>query len=208
MTTMLQRMQSAKVLPVVLVETVDSAIKLAEALKRGGIKTVEITLRTACALDAMKAVKEAVPDVVVCAGTILKQSDLDDVAKIGVDFAVSPGMTVNLIKHAQEIGMPFLPGLSTPSEMMAGMELGLDCFKLFPATAVGGYNLLKALASPLAGINFCPTGGLNPDNYTDFLALPNVACIGGSWMASPELINAGEWDKIEEIARQTMSRID
>jgi len=207
-TTMLQRMQSAKVLPVVLVETVDSAIKLAEALKRGGIKTVEITLRTACALDAMKAVKEAVPDVVVCAGTILKQSDLDDVAKIGVDFAVSPGMTVNLIKHAQEIGMPFLPGLSTPSEMMAGMELGLDCFKLFPATAVGGYNLLKALASPLAGINFCPTGGLNPDNYTDFLALPNVACIGGSWMASPELINAGEWDKIEEIARQTMSRID
>lgn len=208
MTTMLERMQSAKVLPVVLVESVDHAIKLSEALLRGGINTVEITLRTSCAIDAMKAVKESVPGVTVCAGTITRQADLDAVAEAGVDFAVSPGMTVNLIRHAQEIGMPFLPGLSTPSEMMAGMELGLDAFKLFPATAVGGYNLLKAIASPLAGINFCPTGGLNPDNFTDFLALPNVACIGGSWMASPELMNAGEWGKIEEIARQTMAKIN
>jgi 2-dehydro-3-deoxyphosphogluconate aldolase/(4S)-4-hydroxy-2-oxoglutarate aldolase len=194
-----------RVLPVLTVETPELAVALTSALVRGGAAGVEITLRTPAALAAIDAVRRAHPDLPVGAGSVRTPDDLDAVKRLGVTFAVSPGMTRTLIGYARGCGIALLPGVATASEAMLGAELGLDCFKLFPARVLSGLELLKAFAAPLAGIGFCPTGGIDADTYLDYLAAPNVLCAGGSWMAPAPLVAAGEWDRISETMAQTMS---
>lgn len=195
------------VMPVIVLDAVEDAVPVANALKAGGIKAVEITLRTPVALDCIKAIKDADTGLIVGVGTIVSEKNVADVAAVGVDFAVSPGMTEALVKKSQDLGVDLLPGVATCSEIIQGMELGLSCFKLFPATAVGGLPLLKSINGPLPQATFCPTGGLTVDDFTDYLALPNVACVGGSWLVPKAAVQAKDWQAITEIAKQTMAKI-
>lgn len=200
-----EQLVKIRVMPVLTVQTEAQALAVCDALASGGILAVEITLRTRAALGAIRAVKANRPDFCVAAGTVRTTKDMEAVAAAGVDFAVSPGFSSSLSASATALGLDFLPGVSTPSEIIQGSECGLQCFKLFPAEAVGGIALLKSLASPFADIKFCPTGGIGPHNYRDYLALTNVLCIGGSWMVDPRLIEAGNWDKIESLSRECMT---
>ncbi len=169
-------------LPVVTVDSVDHALSLAEQLLAQGINAIEITLRTEAALAALAPVKEAFPDMLVAAGTVCTAEQMQAVADAGAELALSPAFSASLVEASQSVQLPFMPGVATPSEMLAGAELGLCYFKLFPAVAVGGLQLLKSVAAPLPDFKFCPTGGLTEANYQEFLDLPNVVCVGGSWM--------------------------
>lgn len=195
------------VMPVVVIDRVEDAVPITNALKAGGIKAVEVTLRTPAALDAIRAIKAECTDVLVGVGTVVNQQNLKDVAEIGVDFAVSPGFTPSLIKAAQDLDVDLLPGVASPSEVMVGMELGLTCFKLFPAVAVGGLPLLKSIGGPLPQVTFCPTGGLTIDSFTDFLALPNVGCVGGTWLVPKPAVEQQNWQAITDIAAATVAKI-
>ena len=194
----------SRVLPVITPGEVASTVKLCLTLAAAGMRTVELTLRSPTALDAMRALAAEVPQLRVAAGTVLTPQQLDLVQQAGALFAVSPGATPALYQAARAAAMPLLPGVATASEVMAGLEQGLECFKLFPATAIGGENLLKALAAPFPGVQFCPTGGLGADNFRRFLALPNVICCGGSWMVSPDLVASGDWETIAALASEAM----
>ncbi len=195
------------VMPVVVIDNVEDAVPVTNALKAGGIKAVEVTLRTPAALDAIRAIKAECEDVLVGVGTIVNEQNLKDVAEIGVDFGVSPGYTPDLIKQSQDLGVELLPGVSTVSEVMLGMDLGLSCFKLFPAVAVGGLPLLKSIGGPLPQVTFCPTGGLTIDTFTDFLALPNVGCVGGTWLVPKDAVAKKDWQAITDIALKTTAKI-
>lgn len=194
-----------RIIPVLTVQSVAEAVATCHALQQGGIRAVEITLRTEAALDSIREVKTAVSDFQVGAGTVKTVADLEKVAGLGVDFAVSPGLSEAVVEQAARLKVPFLPGVATASEILWGQSLGLDCFKLFPAQAVGGMALLKSLASPFAEVSFCPTGGVNPANYRDYLSLPNVVCVGGSWMVASELIAAGNWPEISRLSSDAMT---
>lgn len=196
------QLDRVKVMPVLTVHSVEQALAVTKALSDGGLKAVEITLRTASALDAIRAVKQEMPDFIVAAGTVRTIQDMEAVAGAGVDFAVSPGFTPNLSRAASSLNLPFLPGIATASELMQGRESGHDCFKLYPAAAVGGIGLLKAFSSPFPDIAFCPTGGVGVDDFLDYLALPNVLCVGGSWMVPLDLIAQGDYDAISALAKQ------
>lgn len=198
------KLETFRVLPVITATDVASTVELSRALQRGGMRAVEITLRTEAALDSMRAVKAEVPELKVAAGTVTNGEELRRAIDVGCDFYVSPGLTEGLLRAAAHAGVDLIPGVATPSEIMQGMDYGLSCFKLFPAVAVGGLELLRSLAGPFPDLRFCPTGGLNPQNFREYLALPNVVCCGGSWMVAPELVNSGEWDKIEFLAREAM----
>lgn len=205
MTPIREQLLKVRVMPVLMVDSEAQALAVCDALASGGILAVEITLRTPAALAAIRAVKAARPDFCVAAGTVRTPQDMEAVAAAGVDFAVSPGWSPRLSESASALSLPFLPGVSTPSEIIQGSECGHQCFKFYPAEVVGGIPLLKALASPFRGVEFCPTGGIGPHNYRDYLALPNVLCVGGSWMVDPKLIEAEQWDKIESLSRECMS---
>jgi 2-dehydro-3-deoxyphosphogluconate aldolase/(4S)-4-hydroxy-2-oxoglutarate aldolase len=198
------KLSALRVLPVVTAQDVESTVALASALLAGGMRGMEITLRTDAALAAIAAVRDAVPDMAVGSGTITSPGELHRAIDAGCSFHVSPGITARLLDAVREAGVDLVPGVTTPSDIMLGMEYGLDCFKLFPAVPVGGISLLKALAGPFPGAVFCPTGGLNPDNFRSFLALPNVICCGGSWMVAPELVREAQWDMIKILAEQAM----
>ncbi len=197
-------LERCRVLPVVTAREVDETVQLTRTLARGGMQAVEITLRTEAALDSIRAVKEAVPDILVAAGTVTNPGEFDAAVEAGADFCVSPGLTENLLRAASASGVGLVPGVATSSEVMQGLDYGYQCFKLFPAVAVGGINLLNSLAGPFPEVRFCPTGGLTPDNFQEFLDLPNVVCCGGSWMVAGSLIDAGNWDEIERLAAQAM----
>lgn len=194
-------------MPVIVLDAVDQAVPVAEALYEGGIKAVEITLRTPVALECIRAIKKSCPQLIVGAGTLVNTENVAQVADAGVDFAVSPGMTEALVKASQELGVKLLPGVATCSEILAGMEYGLSCFKLFPATAVGGLSLLKSISGPLPQVTFCPTGGLTIDDFDQYLALANVACVGGSWLVPKAAVAAKDWSAITEIARKTTAKL-
>ena len=199
-----EQLGHCRVLPVITARDVASTVCLAQALEQGGMQAVEITLRTPAALDSLRAVKAAVPGMLVAAGTVTSPDLLAQAAEAGADFCVSPGTTETLLRAASAKGVRLLPGVATASEVMLGMDYGLDLFKLFPAVSVGGINLLKSLAGPFPTVRFCPTGGLGPSNFREFLALPNVLCCGGSWMVTEEMVLAGDWGKIETLARRAM----
>ncbi len=189
------------VIPVLKIADVTQAVPLARALARGGLKAIEITLRTPDALECIRRVAAEVPEAVVGAGTILSAVQFGEVARAGSQFIVSPGITRELLAAAKDSEVPLLPGAITPGEIMAAREAGLDFLKFFPAEQAGGAAFLKALASPIADVKFCPTGGIGPKNAADYLALPNVLCVGGSWVAPDDMVQAGRWDAIEALAR-------
>ena len=200
-------MRLSPVIAVVVVRDAGHAEPLARALAAGGIRAVEITLRTPVALEAIRRAADAVPEAVVGAGTVLSERDLRAVADAGAAFAVSPGATPSLLEAALTGGVPLLPGVSSASELMMGLEHGYDRFKLFPAEAVGGRALLKGLAGPFAEARFCPTGGITNDNAQSYLDLPNVLCVGGSWVAPDGLMAQGDWEGIEHLAREATERL-
>ncbi|MGZ5907223.1 MAG: bifunctional 4-hydroxy-2-oxoglutarate aldolase/2-dehydro-3-deoxy-phosphogluconate aldolase [Reyranella sp.] len=190
----------APVVPVLTIERVADAVPLARALVRGGLPVLEITLRTEAALAALAAIAAEVPEAVVGAGTVLQVRQFDDVARAGARFAVSPGCTPALLTAARAAGLPFLPGIQTVSEAMVLAEQGFALMKFFPADVAGGLAWLKAVAAPLAGLRFCPTGGVGADTAQTFLSLANVACVGGSWVAPRDAVGAGDWTRIERLA--------
>ena len=191
----------APVIPVLIVEDARHAVPLARALVAGGLPAIEVTLRTAAALDAVAAMVAEVAGAEIGVGTVLTGAQLDAAAKAGARFAVSPGSSPGLLDAAAGHALPLLPGASTASEAMALLERGYARQKFFPAEPAGGRAFLAALASPLPAIRFCPTGGIGAANAADWLALPNVACVGGSWVAPKDLVAAGNWAAIEALAR-------
>ena len=186
-------MRAAPVIPVLVVDDVSDALPLARALVAGGLQVLEVTLRTPCALDAIREMKQ-VPGALVGAGTVTNRRELDAALEAGAEFIVSPGLTKKLAKAATRAEVPFLPGIATAGDIMRGLELGLTHFKFFPASAAGGIPALKALAAPFGQCRFCPTGGISLENASDWLALDPVLCVGGSWVApkgaAPEQIEA------------------
>ncbi len=199
------KLSDLRVLPVVTARDVDSTVALSRALLAGGMRAIEITLRTPAAMDAIVAVKEALPEMLVAAGTVTNTRELEQVVAANVSLALSPGATDELLATAADAPLQFIPGVASASDVMRAMDYGVKVCKLFPATVLGGQSMLKALAGPFPNMRFCPTGGLNPDNFRNFLALPNVVCCGGSWMVSAELVDNERWNEIEQLAREAMS---
>ena len=189
------------VMPVVVIDDAAHAEPLARALLAGGIRTVEVTLRTPAALEAIRAIARGTPEMIVGAGTVLSEDDLAAAIEAGARYALSPGGTRRLMKRARQAAIPFIPGVATSSEVMRGMALGYRCFKFFPAEQLGGVAALKALGGPLAEARFCPTGGISAEKTPAYLALDNVVCVGGSWIAPAEKIRAGDWAAIEASAK-------
>jgi len=194
-------MRAAPVIAVVVIEDAKAAVPMARALVAGGIPAIEITLRTPAAIEAIRLIAAEVEGAIVGAGTVLSAADLNAAEKAGSRFAVSPGATDQLLEAAQHSALPLLPGIATASEAMRLIERGFRFAKCFPASAVGGAALLRALSSPLPQLRFCPTGGITPQNASEYLALPNVLCVGGSWMTPANLLREGNWREVEAQAR-------
>ncbi|MEU7341823.1 bifunctional 4-hydroxy-2-oxoglutarate aldolase/2-dehydro-3-deoxy-phosphogluconate aldolase [Streptomyces sp. NPDC007074] len=196
----------APVMPVVVLTDAADAVPLARALVAGGLPAIEVTLRTPAALDAIRAVAAAVPDAVVGAGTVLTPAQVADTVAAGARFLVSPGWTDGLLDAMRASGVPFLPGVSTASEVVALLERGVREMKFFPAQAAGGTAYLRSLAGPLPQARFCPTGGITADNAGEYLALPNVGCVGGTWMVPGDAIASKDWGRIESLAADAATR--
>ncbi len=193
---------AAPVVPVLTIEDIGTAVPLARALVKGGLPAIEITLRTAAALDAVRAVAAEVEGAFAGVGTVLGAAHLKQAQASGAVFAVCPGASPGLLDAAAQCPVPLLPGAATASEAMTLCERGYEILKFFPAGPAGGVAYLKSLAAPLPGIRFCPTGGVSLQNAPDYLTLGNVICVGGSWVAPQEAIAAGDWQRIEQLARQ------
>ena len=194
-------LEGQKVMPVVVIENTEQALGLAQAFIDGGIGCIEITLRNEYALTAIEEVKAAFPDMVLVAGTVNNAEDMHKVIEAGVDAVVSPGVLSELLDIAAKHQLPYLPGVATPSEIMLAMNAGLSECKLFPASVVGGIDALKAYSGPFKEVLFCPTGGIGSDDYLDYLALPNVMCVGGSWVAPSALIREQRWQEITQLCK-------
>ncbi|MFE1240191.1 bifunctional 4-hydroxy-2-oxoglutarate aldolase/2-dehydro-3-deoxy-phosphogluconate aldolase [Streptomyces tendae] len=192
----------APVVPVVVVDDLADAVPLARALVAGGLPAIEVTLRTPVALDAIRAIAGEVPGAVVGAGTVVTAAQVREVVAAGARFLVSPGWTDALLEAMRASGVPFLPGVSTTSEVVALLERGVREMKFFPAEAAGGTAYLKALAAPLPQARFCPTGGISPASAPEYLSLPNVGCVGGSWMLPKDAVADGDWGRVEALARE------
>ncbi|GAB2573630.1 bifunctional 4-hydroxy-2-oxoglutarate aldolase/2-dehydro-3-deoxy-phosphogluconate aldolase [Dyella jejuensis] len=195
-------MRLAPVIPVVIIDDAKHAVSMARALVAGGIPAIEVTLRTPAALDAIRAIAAEVEGAVVGVGTVLTANDLQAAEKAGARFAVSPGVSPRLLAAADDSALPLLPGVATASEAMAMLERGYRHLKFFPAVPAGGTKLLAAWASPLPQLRFCPTGGIALDSAPDFLALPNVLCVGGSWLTPSDKFKSGDWHGVEQLARE------
>tara|TARA_R110002020_G_scaffold304868_1_gene520677 strand:+ start:639 stop:1283 length:645 start_codon:yes stop_codon:yes gene_type:complete len=190
------------VVPVVAVGSAAEGVSLARALVAGGIGSIEVTLRTPSALEAIRAIKAEVPEMVCGAGTILTPKQFAEAERAGAEFIVSPGATVEILDAARGSDVPLLPGSATPSEMMAMLQEGYEVLKFFPAEQIGGAALLKSIAPVIPQIKFCPTGGVSMKNVNDYLSLPNVLCVGGSWLAPKDKVAAGDWAGITALARE------
>ena len=198
--------RAAKIIPVITIEQVEDAVPLARELVAGGLHLLEITLRTPAAAEAAKAIAAQVPEAVVGVGTVLTPRDLALAREIGARFALSPGATPELLDAATAGDLPFVPGVATPSELMAALARGLDVVKFFPAVPVGGIAALRALAGPFPQARFCPTGGIGEGNVAEWLALSNVVAVGGSWLTPPDEIAKSDWSTITERARQNLAQ--
>jgi 2-dehydro-3-deoxyphosphogluconate aldolase/(4S)-4-hydroxy-2-oxoglutarate aldolase len=207
---MIQRLSNGGVVAGFSVEKAEHAVPLARALRAGGIDAIELTLRTPAAMEAVKAIALEVPEMLLGVGTILTPEDAVRVKEAGADFGVSPGMNPRVVRAAQEVGLPFAPGICTPSELEAAIELGCRFVKFFPAEASGGVTYLKSMAAPYRhlGIRYFPLGGLNAGNMMDYLRLDNVPVIGGSWIVKQELVENADWAGITEQARKTRNALD
>jgi 2-dehydro-3-deoxyphosphogluconate aldolase/(4S)-4-hydroxy-2-oxoglutarate aldolase len=195
----------APVIPVVVIDEVAVAVPLARALLAGGVAIIEVTLRTPAALEAVRAIADSVPELTVGVGTICTPDQARTAVAAGAQFLVSPGSTDRLLDGLQEAGRPFLAGTATPSDMLRLLELGLTEAKLFPATAVGGLDLLRAVHGPLPQLRFCPTGGITVTTAPDYLRLPNVGCVGGTWLTPPDVLAARDWPEVTRRATATLA---
>jgi 2-dehydro-3-deoxyphosphogluconate aldolase/(4S)-4-hydroxy-2-oxoglutarate aldolase len=202
--TSLQVMQDAPVIPVIVLNDVAHAVPMARALVEGGIRMLEVTLRTPQALACIEAIAKAVPEAVVGAGTLRSKADAQAAANAGARFAVSPGYTSALGAACRDLGLPLLPGVATGGEIMAAQEDGFSALKFFPAMQAGGSAMLKAWSGPFFDVKFCPTGGISLQNAADFLALPNVLCVGGSWLVPADAMVQGDWARITHLAREAV----
>ena len=204
---MLEKLRKHGVVPVIAVDTPEDGLKLCEALLKGGLPVAEITFRTAAAEEAIRLVHEQLPEVILCAGTVLTTDQLKQAVDAGAKFAVAPGCNPRIIEAAQQTGLFFAPGICTPSDIERALELGCKLLKFFPAEASGGVKMLKALIGPYGhtGVQFCPTGGVTTQNLADYLALPQVAFAGGTWIAAKDAIKAKDWAKIEQAARDAVA---
>jgi len=198
----LEIMRIGPVIPVIVVEKIEHAVPLARALVAGGVRVLELTLRTPVALQAIEAIAREVEGAIVGVGTITRAEDFDRSIKAGAVFGVSPGLTPALVAAARASALPLLPGVMTPSDVIAARAAGFNELKLFPAQQAGGIGMLRALAGPFPDVTFCPTGGVSAATAPDFLALPNVACVGGSWLTPRDAIDAGDWARITALARE------
>jgi 2-dehydro-3-deoxyphosphogluconate aldolase/(4S)-4-hydroxy-2-oxoglutarate aldolase len=199
-------MRQGPVIPVMVIKKLEQAVPLARALVAGGIHVLEITLRTPVAMDAILSIRREVAGAIVGAGTVTRGEELAEIAEAGAVFAISPGLTAELLEAANQGPIPLIPGIATVSELMAGMALGYSHFKFFPAEAAGGVKMLQAFAGPFPQVTFCPTGGITSANYREYLGLKNVACIGGSWVAPQEAIGRGDWARITELTREAVEK--
>ena len=199
--TLLEIMRTSPVIPVIAIDKIEYAVPLAKALVAGGIRVLEVTLRTEHGLPAIRAMAEQVEGAIVGVGTLTQPQEFAAARDAGAVFGVSPGLTPSLIQAAKQSGLPLLPGVMTPSEVMAAREQGFRQLKLFPAVPAGGIGMLNAIAGPLADITFCPTGGISQETAAQFLACKNVACVGGSWLTPKDAMEAGDWDRITALAK-------
>ena len=195
-------MRVGPVIPVIVIDRLADAVPLARALVEGGVRVLEVTLRTSAGLDAIDAIARDVPEAIVGVGTITQPQDFALSAKAGARFAVTPGLTPALIEAARQAAIPLLPGVMTPSDVIAAKAAGYHELKLFPAQQAGGIGMLKALGGPFPDVVFCPTGGVTAATAAEFLALPNVACVGGSWLTPKDAVAAGDWKRITALARE------
>ena len=195
-------LNAAPVVPVIVIERIEQAVPLAQALVDGGLKVLEVTLRSDVAMQAVHEIAKAVPDAILGVGTVTRPEQFQESIEAGASFAVSPGLTDALLAASRDVQLPFLPGVFTPTEVMRAREQGFTRLKLFPASQAGGVGMLKALQGPLPDVAFCPTGGIGAANFVEFLRLPNVACVGGSWVCPADAVQAGDWDRIRQLAEQ------
>jgi|TARA_R110002051_G_C8756033_1_gene500966 2-dehydro-3-deoxyphosphogluconate aldolase/(4S)-4-hydroxy-2-oxoglutarate aldolase len=193
------------VVPVLVINDVEKAVPLAKALMEGGIKVLEVTLRTPAAIDVIKRIAEEVPDSLIGAGMVTNAQQLKAVVEAGAKFAISPGMTADLLKAGMDAEIPLIPGISSTSDLMKGKDAGYTHMKFFPAEASGGVKAIKSISGPFPDVTFCPTGGIGPNNYNDYLALNNVKCVGGSWLAPDDAIEAGDWARITQLAKEAVA---
>lgn len=203
--TALDVMRDAPVIPVIVLDDVAQAVPLARALVAGGIRMLEVTLRTSAALACVQAIAREVPEAVVGAGTVRSAADAEAAREAGARFAVSPGFTVTVGRACRDLGLPLLPGVATGSEIMQAQEEGYTQLKFFPAMQAGGVAMLKAWSGPFGEVVFCPTGGVSAANASELLALPNVACVGGSWLTPAAALAASDWGRITALAREAAS---
>ncbi len=202
--TIKEIMSISPIVPVMVINNVDHAVPLARALVKGGLKVLEITLRTPAALESIRRIKAEVPDAVVGAGTIINVETLNKAIDAGAEFIVSPGTTDTMIDAALATGVPLLPGIANPSEAMRLLEKGITEMKFFPAEAAGGVPMLKSIGAPIPQISFCPTGGISQKNVKDYFKLANVACVGGSWMCAANLVDSENWDEITRLSAEAI----
>lgn len=204
MSTFYESLNKARVVPVIKINDAAKAPQLARALLAGGMSVIEITFRTGVAAEAIRAISREVPEMTVCAGTVLTPEQAQAALDAGAAGIISPGANPEVVRYCTERDIPVIPGCATPTEVESCMRMGLHLVKLFPAEVVGGVKMLKALAGPYAQMRFMPTGGISPQNLPDYLALPNVAACGGSWIAPEKLIDNDRFDEISELARQAL----
>ena len=198
----------APVIPVIVIENPDDAVPLAQALVDGGLPVLEVTLRSAAAMQAVREIATRVSGASVGVGTVTRPEQFAEAKEAGAQFAVSPGLTDTLADASRDLEMPFLPGVFTPSDVMRAQERGYRALKLFPAQQAGGIAMLKALHGPLPGVKFCPTGGIGADDFADYLALPNVACVGGSWVCPKSAIESRDWEQVKRLAGDALRRLE
>ncbi|KIF80939.1 bifunctional 4-hydroxy-2-oxoglutarate aldolase/2-dehydro-3-deoxy-phosphogluconate aldolase [Noviherbaspirillum autotrophicum] len=198
--TLLEIMRASPVIPVIAIDAIEHAVPLAKALVEGGIRVLEVTLRTEHGLPAIRAMTEQVPGAIVGVGTLTRPEEFVAARDAGAVFGVSPGLTPRMVEAAKASGLPLLPGVMTPSEVMMAREAGFRQLKLFPAVPAGGVGMLNAIAGPLPDVMFCPTGGISQETAPQFLACKNVACVGGSWLTPKDAIRNGDWKQITSLA--------
>ncbi|QUM77997.1 bifunctional 4-hydroxy-2-oxoglutarate aldolase/2-dehydro-3-deoxy-phosphogluconate aldolase [Moritella sp. 24] len=200
---LIDQLATLAVMPVIQIENADDAVNLVEVLSENGLPAVEITFRSAAAAESIRRIRNAFPDVILCAGTVLTITQVDEAIAAGADFIISPGFNPTTVNYCIEHGIKIIPGVNNPSQIEQALELGIHLVKFFPAEASGGVNMVKALVGPYSQIKLMPTGGIKPSNVLDYLAIPQVVACGGSWIATPSAITEHDWDGIAKNVRDT-----
>ncbi|OEF27554.1 bifunctional 4-hydroxy-2-oxoglutarate aldolase/2-dehydro-3-deoxy-phosphogluconate aldolase [Vibrio rumoiensis] len=206
-TQLIEKLKSYKVIPVIQINNVEQAVPLAKTLVENGLPVAEVTFRTEAAAESIRLMREAYPELCIGAGTVLNAKQVDQAMAAGSEFIVSPGLNPNTVRYCQEKNIPIVPGVNNPSQVEQGLELGLTFLKFFPAEASGGVSMLKSLLAPYVDVSFMPTGGIGKANVNDYLGLDRVLCCGGTWMVSPAMIEAGEWDEIGRLVREAVELV-